>query len=84
MASNLPMTTLVARKRQRHTNTCTQEFQELWPQIDLVLDGGKIVKEETSQSRLGSTVINLAQEGKFTIIRDGRYIHLSCLVTNNN
>lgn len=51
-----------------------QEFQGLWPLLDLVLNGGKIVEKESSQSRLGSTVVNLSQVGKFAIIREGRYM----------
>ena len=49
-----------------------QEFQDLWPELDLVIDGGKIVESENADSRRGSTVVNLSEPGKFTIIRKGR------------
>jgi len=47
-----------------------QEFSELWPQLDLVCDGGPL--GDTECSRSGSTVVNLSVKGKYTIIRDGR------------
>ncbi|XP_033116928.1 yrdC domain-containing protein, mitochondrial-like [Anneissia japonica] len=46
-----------------------QEFQELWPKLDIVFDGGVI--GETAESRLGSTVVNLADQGYYKIIRNG-------------
>ena len=48
----------------------TQEFEGLWPQLDLVCDGGQL--GNTDFSRRGSTVVDLSVEGKYTIIRDGR------------
>ena len=50
-----------------------QEFRELWPSLDLVVDGGAISHTEGS-SRLGSTVVDLSQPGTFTIIRPGMYV----------
>lgn len=44
-----------------------KEFQELWPKLAVVVDGGPI----TDQSRLGSTVVDLSVLGKFRIIRPG-------------
>uniref|UniRef100_A0A1A7ZAI2 Threonylcarbamoyl-AMP synthase n=1 Tax=Nothobranchius furzeri TaxID=105023 RepID=A0A1A7ZAI2_NOTFU len=44
-----------------------QEFQELWPKLAVVVDGGPI----GDQSRLGSTVIDLSVLGKYRIIRPG-------------
>ena len=49
-----------------------QEFRDLWAQLDLVIDGGQIVEDGCPDSRLGSTVVNLAEDGKFSIIRAGR------------
>lgn len=54
-----------------------QEFQDLWPQLDLVLDGGRIEggpkeAEVEGESRMASTVVDLSQQGKFKIIRRGR------------
>ncbi len=52
-----------------------QEFKELWPSLDLVVDGGRIVEDEKVASRSGSTVVHLATQGTFNIVRNGRYIH---------
>lgn len=43
------------------------EFQELWPKLAVVVDGGPI----GGQSRLGSTVVDLSVPGKYCIIRPG-------------
>ncbi|XP_019948813.1 threonylcarbamoyl-AMP synthase [Paralichthys olivaceus] len=51
-----------------HTSTLeVQEFQELWPKLAVVVDGGPI----TDKSRLGSTVVDLSVLGKYHIIRPG-------------
>ncbi|KAI3361221.1 hypothetical protein L3Q82_013416 [Scortum barcoo] len=51
-----------------HTSTvAVHEFQELWPKLAVVVDGGPI----GDQSRLGSTVVNLSVVGKYRIIRPG-------------
>ncbi|NXH18544.1 YRDC protein, partial [Bucco capensis] len=47
------------------------EFQELWPQLSLVIDGGPIGDVQSPECRLGSTVVDLSVPGKFTIIRPG-------------
>ncbi|KAM6910524.1 threonylcarbamoyl-AMP synthase [Xenentodon cancila] len=43
------------------------EFQDLWPRLAVVVDGGPI----QDQSRLGSTVVDLSVLGKYRIIRPG-------------
>ncbi|XP_075962818.1 threonylcarbamoyl-AMP synthase-like [Anarhichas minor] len=51
-----------------HTSPlAAHEFQELWPKLAVVVDGGPI----GDQSRLGSTVVNLSVHGKYSIIRPG-------------
>ncbi|XP_039973146.1 yrdC domain-containing protein, mitochondrial [Xiphias gladius] len=51
-----------------HTSTVeVHEFQELWPKLAVVVDGGPI----GDQSRLGSTVVDLSVHGKYHIIRPG-------------
>ncbi|XP_034410260.1 yrdC domain-containing protein, mitochondrial isoform X2 [Cyclopterus lumpus] len=51
-----------------HTSTvAVQEFQELWPKLAVVVDGGPI----GDHSRLGSTVVDLSVLGKYRIIRPG-------------
>ncbi|NXY88188.1 YRDC protein, partial [Alcedo cyanopectus] len=47
------------------------EFQDLWPQLSLVIDGGPIGDVQSPECRLGSTVVDLSVPGKFTIIRPG-------------
>lgn len=44
-----------------------KEFQELWPKLAVVVDGGAI----GDQNRLGSTVVDLSVIGKYRIIRPG-------------
>lgn len=44
-----------------------KEFEELWPKLAVVVDGGPI----GGQSRLGSTVVNLSVLGRYRIIRPG-------------
>eukprot|EP00058_Branchiostoma_floridae_P004289 XP_002589777.1 hypothetical protein BRAFLDRAFT_90450 [Branchiostoma floridae] len=46
-----------------------QEFENLWPQLDLVLDGGRL--ESTQAVREGSTVVDLSVEGQFRVLRVG-------------
>lgn len=46
-----------------------EEFRELWPMLDLVVDGGML--GNTTESRQGSTVVDLSQTGMYRIIRDG-------------
>jgi len=48
-----------------------QEFQDLWPQLSLVIDGGPIGDGRSPEYRLGSTVVDLSVPGKFDIIRPG-------------
>ncbi|KAM6995429.1 threonylcarbamoyl-AMP synthase [Tautogolabrus adspersus] len=51
-----------------HTSTvAVHEFQELWPKLAVVVDGGPIGGE----SRLGSTVVDLSVLNKYRIIRPG-------------
>ncbi|XP_052810589.1 threonylcarbamoyl-AMP synthase-like [Mya arenaria] len=47
----------------------TREFAELWPQLDVICDGGQL--GDTEFSRRGSTVVDLSVRGKYRIIRDG-------------
>ena len=46
-----------------------QEFENIWPDLDLVCDDGTL--GDTVESRLGSTVIDLSQQGKYKMIRQG-------------
>eukprot|EP01118_Nematostelium_gracile_P000981 TRINITY_DN10982_c0_g1_i1.p1 TRINITY_DN10982_c0_g1~~TRINITY_DN10982_c0_g1_i1.p1 ORF type:complete len:230 (-),score=67.06 TRINITY_DN10982_c0_g1_i1:129-776(-) len=51
----------------QESSLCIEEFKELWPKLAGIYDGGRIV----SNSKAGSTVVDLSIEGKYKIIRDG-------------
>uniref|UniRef100_A0A452VI26 Uncharacterized protein n=1 Tax=Ursus maritimus TaxID=29073 RepID=A0A452VI26_URSMA len=44
------------------------EFQNLWPQLSLVIDGGPTEDGQSPEYRLGSTTVDLCVSGKFGII----------------
>jgi len=46
-----------------------EEFKDLWPQLRLVVDGGRL--SDSQESRLGSTVVDLSVVGHYRIIRPG-------------
>lgn len=46
-----------------------QEFLELWPDLDVIVDNGTIGNSQ--ESRLGSTVVDLTQPDEFAIVRAG-------------
>lgn len=46
-----------------------EEFKELWPMLDLIIDDG--IVGDTFQSRQGSTVVDLSKQDHYKIIRDG-------------
>ncbi|XP_027720544.1 yrdC domain-containing protein, mitochondrial [Vombatus ursinus] len=48
-----------------------KEFQDLWPHLSLVIDGGPIGDIKSPECRLGSTVVDLSVPGKYRIIRPG-------------
>ncbi|XP_053124618.1 threonylcarbamoyl-AMP synthase [Hemicordylus capensis] len=47
------------------------EFQEFWPRLSLVIDGGPVGDIHSPECRLGSTVVDLSVPGRFKIIRPG-------------
>uniref|UniRef100_A0A9J2P579 Threonylcarbamoyl-AMP synthase n=1 Tax=Ascaris lumbricoides TaxID=6252 RepID=A0A9J2P579_ASCLU len=48
-----------------------EDFEDLWPGVDLIIDGD-VLKDPTGKvSRRGSTVVNLCIPGTYSIIRDG-------------
>lgn len=46
-----------------------KEFESLWPQLDAVVDGGRIGDDSTSRD--GSTVVDVSVKGYYKIIRPG-------------
>ncbi|KAK0064562.1 yrdC domain-containing protein mitochondrial [Biomphalaria pfeifferi] len=53
------------------TKSCLQieEFENLWPQLDIVVNGGRL--NDTEEARLGSTVVDLSVPNVYRIIRPG-------------
>ncbi|XP_054079927.1 threonylcarbamoyl-AMP synthase isoform X2 [Rissa tridactyla] len=68
-----PVTLVLKRSEElnKDLNPFTSEFQDLWPQLSLIIDGGPIGDVQSPECRLGSTVVDLSVSGKFTIIRPG-------------
>ncbi|XP_022082073.1 yrdC domain-containing protein, mitochondrial-like isoform X2 [Acanthaster planci] len=64
-----PLALTSANISATRSTLAVQEFEELWPKLDLILDGGQL--GDTVEARLGSTVVNLSIPGQFTIIRPG-------------
>ncbi|XP_036395145.1 yrdC domain-containing protein, mitochondrial [Megalops cyprinoides] len=54
-----------------HSSTiAVREFQDLWPKLAVVVDGGPI-GDQSPECRLGSTVIDLSASGRYQVIRPG-------------
>ncbi|XP_067674132.1 threonylcarbamoyl-AMP synthase-like isoform X1 [Haliotis asinina] len=64
-----PIALTSANSSGSQSTLSVEEFQSLWPRLDLIFDGGRL--GDTEESRLGSTVVDLSVEGKFRIIREG-------------
>ncbi|XP_041648792.1 yrdC domain-containing protein, mitochondrial [Cheilinus undulatus] len=62
-----PLALTSANISSQTSTVAVHEFQELWPRLAVVVDGGPI----GDQSRLGSTVVDLSVLGKHRIIRPG-------------
>ncbi|XP_077430884.1 threonylcarbamoyl-AMP synthase [Vanacampus margaritifer] len=62
-----PLALTSANVSAQNSTVAVHEFQDLWPQLAVVVDGGPI----GDQSRLGSTVVDLSAHGKYRVIRAG-------------
>lgn len=62
-----PLALTSANVSSHSSTVAVHEFQDLWPSLAVVVDGGPI----GDQSRLGSTVVDLSVFGKYRIIRPG-------------
>ena len=51
------------------SSLAVQEFEELHPSLDLVFDGGRL--SDSEEARVGSTVVDLSEEGRYSIMREG-------------
>ncbi|KAK1795075.1 hypothetical protein P4O66_010255 [Electrophorus voltai] len=70
---NEPLALTSANVSNQASTVAVHEFEELWPSLAVVVDGGPIA----DQSRLGSTVVDLSVPDKYRIIRTG----CACLAT---
>lgn len=66
-----PLALTSANLSSQASSLSVEEFQDLWPHLSLVIDGGPIGDSESPECRLGSTVVDLSVPGKFGIIRSG-------------
>ncbi|VUZ52280.1 unnamed protein product [Hymenolepis diminuta] len=77
--SAIPLVLTSANPSGQLSTISPEEFSDLWPKLDLVIDGGKIHEEDDlSVSRAGSTVIDLSptvrsncQKLHYHVLRDG-------------
>ncbi|XP_069478757.1 threonylcarbamoyl-AMP synthase [Ambystoma mexicanum] len=70
-ACSEPLALTSANISSQTSTLMVQEFQDLWPQLSLVVDGGPVGDLMSPQCRLGSTVVDLSVSGKYTVIRPG-------------
>ncbi|XP_025899269.1 yrdC domain-containing protein, mitochondrial, partial [Nothoprocta perdicaria] len=66
-----PLALTSANVSSQASTLTVSEFQDLWPQLSLVIDGGPIGDVQSPECRLGSTVVDLSVSGRFGIIRPG-------------
>ncbi|XP_033925133.1 threonylcarbamoyl-AMP synthase isoform X2 [Melopsittacus undulatus] len=66
-----PLALTSANISSQASTLTVSEFQDLWPQLSLIIDGGPIGDIQSPECRLGSTVVDLSVSGKFSIIRPG-------------
>ncbi|TSK34910.1 YrdC domain-containing protein, mitochondrial [Bagarius yarrelli] len=62
-----PLALTSANISNQASTLAVHEFEELWPRLAVVVDGGPVADE----SRLGSTVVDLSVPGRYRIIRPG-------------
>ncbi|NXS63504.1 YRDC protein, partial [Brachypteracias leptosomus] len=70
-ACSAPLALTSANLSCRASALTVSEFEELWPHLSLIIDGGPIGDVQSPECRLGSTVVDLSVSGRFTIIRPG-------------
>ncbi|XP_070805651.1 threonylcarbamoyl-AMP synthase [Pituophis catenifer annectens] len=66
-----PLALTSANVSDRASSLTVTEFQELWPHLSLVIDGGPTGDDFSPECRLGSTVVDLSISGKYKVIRPG-------------
>lgn len=66
---NIPLALTSANRSSQPSSLRIGEFEDLWPKLSGIFDGGSIGVNE--ENRLASTVIDLSEPGKYSIIREG-------------
>lgn len=79
---NEPLALTSANLSDTGASASTHEFQDLWPLIENVFDGGQL--GDVDPDRLGSTVIDLSIPNHFSVIRDGCAIKQVMQVMHKN
>lgn len=64
-----PIALTSANVSDEKSTSRVEEFSELWPSLQGVFDAGSL--EPLDPRRLGSTVVDLSQKGKYLIVRNG-------------
>ncbi|KAI5743752.1 hypothetical protein M8J77_021805 [Diaphorina citri] len=64
-----PLALTSANESNEPSTLCITEFQKLWSQLSVVIDGGIISNPE----RFGSTIVDLSEENVYSIVRKGMY-----------
>ncbi|XP_008473202.1 yrdC domain-containing protein, mitochondrial [Diaphorina citri] len=62
-----PLALTSANESNEPSTLCINEFQKLWSQLSVVIDGGIISNPE----RFGSTIVDLSEENVYSIVRKG-------------
>ena len=70
-----PLALTSANRSGEASTLAVDEFRHLWPQLAAIVDGGRI-----SESRSGSTVVDLSHAGRYRIIRPGDAEERTCAV----
>ncbi|KAJ8290196.1 hypothetical protein GJAV_G00009820 [Gymnothorax javanicus] len=65
-----PLALTSANVSSQTSTIAVEEFQDLWPKLAVVVDGGPI-GDQTPECRLGSTVIDLSCSGQYKVVRPG-------------
>lgn len=84
---NEPIALTSANISNEPSTMCIEEFKILWPEVDLVVDGGLLA----SNDRRGSTIVDLSESGYFHIQREGiecervvKYLEEECHLKNKS
>lgn len=66
----LPIALTSANRTSARSTLAITEFAELFPDLEMVFDGGRL-SSDSAMARLGSTVVDLSVPGQFSFLRDG-------------